>query len=122
MRQEIKLIYVGILKFGFSNSEKISIVGLIDYIINHGLRLEEDPDISLNKSYVLNSDEWFWELEWNNDLISGHRCLVVYFDDEGCHYQRFSRCLEQEEPIVEGLLDKYDDFLGHFLWLSGEKE
>jgi hypothetical protein len=117
MRQEIKLIYVGILKFGFSSSENISIVGLINYIITNDLRLEEEPDFSLNKAYVLKSDEWFWELEWNNELISGPRCLVVWFDRDGCHFQRFSKPADD----IQGTLVKYEDFLEQFKWLSGEK-
>ena len=120
MKQEIKLIYTGILQFGFNNKDQISIIGLIDYILRNGLKTDEEPEINLNKSYIFNEDQWFWEIEWNNDLISERRCLVVWFDKEGCHFQKFSRASNESPPFIEGVITKYDDFLNHFKWLDGE--
>jgi hypothetical protein len=52
MKQEFKLIYTGILKFGLKNNNKISIVGLIDYIIKNNISFDEEPQIHINREYI----------------------------------------------------------------------
>lgn len=121
MGSEFKLIYIGILKFGFKYDKKISIVGLINYIRENNLDLEESPEISVNRNYAHNGDEWFWELEWWNLLDNGvHRCLVVYFDKCGCHYIRFFDTTGPGGYEECGNIIKYDEFLEQFRWLSGK--
>jgi hypothetical protein len=114
MRYGIKLLYIGMLKYGFNNGGQVNITGLIDYVLKQKLELDDAPTMDVNHNYVVGGDEWFWELEWRHQS----RCLVVYFDKCGCHFQR----LYDEENIAgknEGLINKYEDFLEHFMWLSG---
>lgn len=115
MRKEFKLIYVGLLKFGFKSKGEITILGLIDYIEQNKLTLDECPEIHVNRNYIPKSDEWFWILEWCSELINGKRELIVYFDKFGCHYKKYSNI----NSIEEGILNKYEEFLEQFIWLSG---
>lgn len=118
MKQEFKLIYFGFLKFGFKLNSKVNIIGLIDFIKKNNLKLEEEPNITVNKNYIFGSDDWFWELEWFNEIFYERKCLVVYFDKDGCYFQR----LVGVGLILEssGIIKQYDEFLKQFKWLSGE--
>ena len=118
MNQAIKLIYVGILKFGFKDSGGMSIVGLVDYMLKNNLALDEEPTISINRTYTSNSGEYFWELEWHNDNIKDQRYLVVYFDQYGCHFQRFFDQSRSPGGLIEGDLMQYSEFMEQYRWLA----
>ena len=114
MSPAIRLIYLGILKFGFKDDRRVSIVGLIDYMLKNKLELEEEPTISINRTYTVKSDEVFWELEWHNSDSGDQRYLVVYFDSKGCHYQRFFTT-----GSIEGDIQRYEEFMEQYKWLAG---
>jgi hypothetical protein len=111
MRQQYKLIYVGILKFGFKNESGVSILGLLDFITSNNMKLEQEPVVSVNREYC-GEDDYFWDLEWWN----GDKCLVVFFDKSGCQYQTIT-CTE--DVVDSGDIDSYSDFTKLFRWLSG---
>jgi hypothetical protein len=119
MRQEFKLIYTGVLKFGFKNNVEVSIVGLIDFIIKNNLRFDEEPVVHINHHYVAKMDDWFWEIEiWNRESVEC-KCLVVYFDDIGCHYYKyFGAGVDPYQNELKGEIRKYSDFLTQCKWLA----
>ena len=118
MRQEYKLIYIGILKFGFKSADKVSIVGLLDYIERNDLKLDEEPIAHVNKSYIPKTDDWFWEIEMWSRSGPESRCLVVYFDELGCHYHRYfgfgPDVFQNDQP---GDIVQYEGFLDQYKWL-----
>jgi hypothetical protein len=111
MRQQYKLIYIGILKFGFSSKNEISVLGLVDFIDENRMELDQEPRVSINREYSGADDDYFWDLEWWN----GSRCLVVYFDRNGCHYQTIT-C--PDNTVMCGRLEAYSDFTSLYKWLS----
>ena len=111
MNQELKLIYIGILKFGFKDTGKVSVIGLLDYIKKNDLFFDPDPIISVNRSYAPKTEDWFWEMEmWNRQSLAG-RCLKIYFDSNGCHYEKYN------DIDHDGLIEKYEDFMEKYKWL-----
>jgi hypothetical protein len=113
MRREFELIYIGMLKYGFISNSHANIAGLINYVLRNAFDLEEQPIIEVNRNYVVGGDEWFWELEWK----SCGKCLVIYFDRAGCHYQRIYDA-ESISGRDQGIIHKQEEFLEHFRWLS----
>lgn len=110
MRPQYKLIYIGILKFGFKNKSGISILGLLEFIKANNMVLDQEPKVSVNREYSGDGD-YFWDLEWWN----GDRCLVVFFDQNGCQYQTIT-C--PDDIVSCGDINSYLDFTGLYKWLS----
>lgn len=121
MCREIQLIYVGILKYGFKSRGDISVIGLLNFIEKHNLFLKEMPYVSVNREYILRGDDYFWELEWwNSESPFEYRCLLVFFDKNGCHYQRIVDFYNKDVKDFDGDITNYSDFLNHFRWLEGK--
>jgi hypothetical protein len=114
MRQEFKLIYIGILKFGFMSKGSVSIVGLIDYIARNKLKFDDEPSVHVNRTYLPKSDDWFWEIEMWNKSSPEMKCLVVFFDKYGCHYHQYFDVNQDKK----GLINSYEDFMDQYRQLN----